>query len=71
MWTAIFILLMISVFAKLLIFAMKATWGITKIIFSLVVLPVIFIVLFLAGLMYFTIPVLVIMGIVLMVKGSK
>ena len=46
MWTAIFILLMISVFAKLLIFAMKATWGITKIIFSVVVLPIIFIVLF-------------------------
>lgn len=71
MWTAIFILLMISVFAKLLIFALKATWGITKIIFSVVLLPILFIVLFFAGLMYFTIPVLVIMGIVLMVKGSK
>lgn len=40
MFTLIFVILMFMVFGKLLVFAIKAAWGITKIIWTIVVLPI-------------------------------
>lgn len=68
--TILFIILMIAVFGKLIGFAIKATWGITKIMFTIVVLPIILIAMVFAGLIYFTIPVLIILGIVLLLKSA-
>ena len=68
MLTLLFSIMMLIIFGKLFIFALKASWGIVKIIFTIVLLPVILIGLVFAGLMYIAVPVLVIIGIVSLVK---
>ncbi len=52
MLTLLFIFLMLGVFGKLVGLAFRATWGVTKICFRLIFLPVVLIGLALAGLMY-------------------
>ncbi|MDD6037251.1 MAG: hypothetical protein PUD20_00400 [bacterium] len=63
MLSILFTIMMLIVFGKLLGFALKATWGITKIIFSIVLLPIGLIVLAVMGLMWIALPVLLIVGI--------
>ena len=60
----IFTILMFVVFGKILIFAFKATWGISKIFFSVVLLPLFLIILVVTGLISLALPILVIVGIV-------
>ena len=67
MWTLLFIFLMCGVFGKLIGLAFRATWGITKIFFRLIFLPVVLIGLVLAGLMYIALPLLVVIGIAVLV----
>ena len=67
MWTALFVILMIAVFGKMIGFAVKATWGLTKILFNLVLLTVFLIGLVFAGLMYIALPLLVIVGVIMLV----
>lgn len=55
---------MIMVFGKILLFALRATWGITKILFSVVVLPLVLVFLVLQGLIFIALPVLVIIGLI-------
>lgn len=62
MLTIIFLLLMIVVFGKLIWLAMRAAWGITKVLFSIVFLPIVLIVLALSGLMVVALPILIIVG---------
>ena len=47
----IFWILMLAVFGNILMFAIRMTWGITKVVFSLVLLPVTLVVLVLGGLL--------------------
>lgn len=61
MVTALFLILMLIVFCKLLVFAVKAAWGLTKILF-IVLFPIIMVVLLFAGLIYLALPLLVIAG---------
>lgn len=68
MMTIIFILLMFAVFGKLVSWAFKATWGIIKVLLMLVCLPIILIGLAVGGLVYFSIAILVVIGIVIMVS---
>ena len=67
MWTLLFIFLMFGVFGKMIGLAFRATWGITKIFFRLIFLPVILIGLVMAGLMYIALPLLVVIGIAVLV----
>ena len=67
MRTLLFIFLMFGVFGKLIGLAFRATWGITKIFFRLIFLPVVLIGLVLAGLMYIALPLLVVIGIAVLV----
>ncbi len=62
MLTLIFIILMVSVFGKLLLFSIKAAWGITKILFTIVLLPLALIGMAMAGLMYIALIILVTIG---------
>ena len=64
MFELLFAILMIVVFGKLLIFAIKAAWSITKILFTVVLLPFVLIGLAIAGLLYIAFPILIIIGIV-------
>jgi hypothetical protein len=63
----IFVILMFGVFGKMIGFAFRATWGLTKVLVNLVLLPVFLIALVLAGLLYIAVPLLVIAAIVMMV----
>ena len=60
----LFIIFMLLIFGKLGIFALKAAWGITKLVFFLMFLPGILIVMALAGLIYLALPLLIIVGLV-------
>jgi len=64
MFELIFLVLMVVVFAKLFKYAMKATWGIAKIIVTLVILPLILLMLLFSGLLIIAFPILAIVGIV-------
>lgn len=69
MLTLLFLILMFSVFGKILHMAIKLTWGITKVIFTLIFLPFIVIGLALAGFMYLSILVLIVAGFFAFVGG--
>jgi len=60
----LFTLLMIAIFGKLLWFAIKATWSITKILFSIVFLPLVLIILVINGLLALAFPILIVVGII-------
>ena len=67
MITWIFVILMVGIFGKLIGLAFKMTWGITKILFTLVFLPVILIGLVIAGLISIALPLLVVIGIITLI----
>ena len=67
MLTFIFICLIFGIFGKLIGLAFKMTWGIAKVLFTLVFLPVILIALVIGGLISIALPLLVIVGIVTLV----
>ena len=58
----LFVVLMITIFGEMFIFGMKATWGITKIIFSLILLPIALIGLVIGGLVSLALPILLVVG---------
>lgn len=64
MLTLLFTILMFVIFGKLLIFGIKVSWGITKILFTVVLLPIVLIGLVIAGFIYIAIPILVIIGLI-------
>ena len=68
MLTLIFTILMFIVFGKLLIFAIRATWGISKIVFSLVLLPLFLVGLVLKGLITLAFPILLVVGLIVLFK---
>lgn len=63
MLTFIFTIMMIIVFGKILGFAIKAAWGLSKIIVSVVLLPLFLVVLVIKGLIGIALPILVVVGI--------
>lgn len=69
MLTALFIILMFAVFGKMIIFAFKASWGILKILLTIIIFPLFLIGLFFSGLVYIALTLLVIAGIVSVVKS--
>ena len=69
MLNLLFVILMIMVFGKLIGFAIRAAWGISKVIVTLVFLPLILIGLVLGGLIYLALPILIVVGLVALFKG--
>lgn len=63
MWSLIFIVLMLVVFGKIFKFAIKATWGLAKIVISLVFLPLVLVGLVLSGLLVLALPILMVVGV--------
>lgn len=63
MFELLFFILLIMTFGKVLKFAIKAAWGVSKIIVSVVLLPIALIGLVLQGLMVVALPILVIIGV--------
>ena len=67
MLTLIFTCLMVWIFGKLIWIAFKMAWGITKVLFNLVFLPIILIALVIGGLVSVALPVLIIIGIIMLI----
>ena len=70
MFTLLFFVLFFMVFGKMIGFAFRATWGLTKILFSIVFLPLILIGLVFGGLLYIAFPVLLVVGIVSLIANA-
>ena len=70
MISLIFIILMLAVFGKMFGLAIKMTWGIVKVVFSLVFLPIFLIALVVAGLLYVALPILVVIGIIAFISSA-
>ncbi len=68
MLSFVFTILMFIVFGKLLIFAIKAAWGISRIVVSLVLLPLFLVGLVLKGLITLALPILIVVGLVVLFK---
>lgn len=60
----LFMMAMFYVFGKLFIFGLRATWGLTKLIVTIVFLPIILIGMVLGGLIYLAFPILIIIGVI-------
>ena len=69
MLTALFIIFMFAVFGKMIIFAFKASWGILKVLLTIIIFPLFLIGLFFSGLVYIALILLLIAGIVSVVKS--
>lgn len=68
MITLLFSICLVVFIFKLVLFALKATWGITKVVFAIILFPAFLIVMAVSGLMVVAFPALIIAGIVLIVK---
>lgn len=71
MLTLVFIILMFWIFGKLLVLSVKAAWGLSKIVCTLVFLPVALIALVVGGLVWLALPLLVVVGIVSWLAGDR
>ncbi len=68
MFTILFTILTLIVFGKLLIFAVMASWGLARILVTVLFLPLVLIGLVVAGLVYLAVPILLIAGVVSLVR---
>ena len=71
MLTLLFLICMLGIFGKLLIFGLRAAWGVSKLILTVVFFPVILIGMVFAGLIYLAFPILIIVGIVTLLSRNK
>ena len=71
MLSLLFTICMIWVFGKLFIFGVKEAWGISKLLLTVVLLPVILIILAVGGLISLAFPILIVIGIVSLVCSNK
>ena len=69
MLTFLFVILLFVVFGKILMLALKAAWGISKIIVTVVLLPVILIAMALTGLLSVALVLLIGIGLVSFIGG--
>ena len=71
MLTLLFVIMMFVVFGKLIMLAIRATWGITKVLFTVVFLPVILICMVVGGLVSVALPILVVIGIAALIGAER
>lgn len=70
MLTLIFVVLFLGIFGKMIGFAVRASWSIMKVFFTILFLPAILIVLAVSGCIAVALPALIIVGIVMLVKAE-
>ena len=71
MITLIFSILMIAVFGRLLMFAIRLAWDALKVVLGLVFLPAALIFIFIKGLFALAFPILIIVGIISLIAPRK
>jgi len=67
----IFGLLMFAIFGRLIYFALKLTWGVGKIFFGIIMVPLMLIGLVLRGLLSIALPILIVVGIISLLTVPK
>lgn len=64
MFYFLFMILMFFVFGKLFFFGLKASWGLSKFVLTIILLPITLVMMVSAGLIYFAFILLIIIGII-------
>lgn len=64
MFYFLFMILMFFVFGKLFLFGLKAAWGLSKFVLTIILLPITLVMMVSAGLIYFAFILLIIIGII-------
>ena len=70
MLTLLFVICMFIVLGKLSMLALSGAWGLMKVLFTIIFLPVILLGLVFKGLLVIALPVLIIFGIVALLGGT-
>lgn len=71
MLTVIFLFLMFFIFGRILMFAIRAAWGISKLVCSIILLPLFLILLVVKGLVEIALPILIIVGMISFFSQKK
>ena len=70
MLTLLFIICLIGVFGRLCVWGVRAAWGISKFMVTVVLMPLILICMVIGGLLHLALPILIIVGLVVMFKSE-
>ncbi len=70
MFYFLFMILMFFVFGKLFFFGLKAAWGLSKFILTIILLPITLMVMVSCGLLYFAFVLLIVVGIISFFKTN-
>lgn len=65
-----FMILMFYIFGKLFFFGLKAAWGLSKFILTIILLPITLMVMVSCGLLYFAFVLLIVVGIISFFKTN-
>ena len=65
-----FIILMFYIFGKLFFFGLKAAWGLSKFVLTIILLPITLMVMVSCGLLYFAFVLLIVVGIISFFKTN-
>ena len=69
MLSLLFVICMFGVFGKLFFFGLRAAWGISKFVLTIVFLPLLLVGLVVGGLMTLAFPILIVVGIIALVAS--
>ena len=70
MFYFLFMILIFYIFGKLFFFGLKAAWGLSKFVLTIILLPITLMVMVSAGLIYFAFVLLIVVGIISFFKTN-
>ena len=70
MFYFLFMILMFYIFGKLFFFGLKAAWGLSKFVLTIILLPITLMVMVSCGLRYFAFVLLIVVGIISFFKTN-
>jgi len=70
MFYFLFTILMFYIFGKLFFFGLKAAWGLSKFVLTIILLPITLMVMVSCGLLYFSFVLLIVVGIISFFKTN-
>lgn len=70
MFYFLFMILMFYIFGKLFFFGLKAAWGFSKFVLTIILLPITLMVMVSCGLLYFSFVLLIVVGIISFFKTN-
>ena len=70
MFYFLFMILMFYIFGKLFFFGLKAAWGLSKFVLTIILFPITLMMMVSAGLIYFAFIILIVVGIISFFKTN-